>query len=379
MDLTSYFEPFDFKNTTEGTAPLGDYGLGPSISSFSKPTDENILKNTQAVILGVPVHNGVRQKEQACSPDRIRNVLYKLASFETNIRIVDLGNMKPSKSKKGTLLALRDVVEHLRQLNIVVVVLGGSQELTIGICEAFNNDRFFWLSAIDAVFDIRKGKETIDSSGYLTKLFLKARNIFQFSLIGYQQHLTGKQLADKTKDFGSHLRLGELRSDMKQAELLLRNSNVLSFDMGALKYNEAPGTSKKNPNGLYGEEACQLAHYAGLSHRLEVFGLFEMLPEKDDYITPALAAEIIWYFLKGVSNRHKTNMVTAYKVEIEGLDQPIVFRHDRELDRWWFDVQALSGEVIKIACLEEEYKQAAANEIPERWLQFIQKMDNLSK
>lgn len=380
MNLTDYFDPVDFSRINEESAPLGKYGLGPYVEKFSGTINLKSLLKTDIALLGIPESNGKRQKKGSSSPDIIRKSLYRLAAFEGKLRITDLGNLKPAKSHKGTILALRDIVEYLNELNIVTVVLGGSQELTIGICEAYRNERFFWLSAVDAVFDVKTGTETFSSKNYLTRLFRMFPHLFQFSLIGYQQHLTGEQLLNKTSDFGNHLRLGELRDNINQAELLLRNSNVLSFDMGALKYTEAPSTSARNPNGLRGEEACQLAHYAGLSPRLSVFGLFETVAENNkDGLTPAVAAEITWYFLKGVSARKQCFTKTAYKVEIEDLDQPVVFRHERELNRWWFDVQGINGETIEIACSEEEYRLAAANEIPERWLRFLQKMDRLSK
>ncbi len=380
MNLNDYFDPVDFIHLSDENSPLGKYALGNAVEVPNNAVSLKSLMKTNVVILGVPETNGVRQKKGASSPDRIRRALYRLSSFEGNLKVIDLGNLKPAKSSKGTLLALRDIIEYLNELNIVTVVLGGTQELTLGICEAYKNEPFFWLSTIDAALDVKKGTETFSSKNYLTRLFRKFPQLFQFSLIGYQQHLTGELLLQRTSSIGSHLRLGALRDNIKQAELLLRNTNVLSFDLGAIKYNEAPATSSRNPNGLYGEEACQLAHYAGLSPRLSVFGLFEIIIENDkDGLTTALAAEIIWYFLKGISARKQSVLRTAYKVEIEGMEHPIVFRHERELNRWWFDVQAITGETIEIACSEEEYRQAAANEIPERWLRFIQKMDTLSK
>jgi arginase family enzyme len=329
--------------------------------------------------LGVPVDNGKRQKKGSTSPDSIRKVLYHLADFENKLKFIDLGNLKASKSHKGTLLAIRDITEYLNQLNIIVIVLGGSQELTIGISEAFSGKRFFWLSSIDAVLDVKKGTELFNSKNYLTQLFRKVPNLFQFSLIGYQQQLVSENLLHKIGDNSNYLRLGELRDDIKQAELLLRNTNVLTFDIRAIKHSEIPDTKETNPNGLRGEEACKLAHYAGLSPNLKVFGLFEKEPDSNCLITSALAAEIIWYFLKGVSDRKPIEIKTVYKVEIEGLEQPVIFRHEWELNRWWFDVKSISGEVMEIACSEEEYKKAASNEIPERWLRYLQKMDNLPK
>lgn len=379
MDLSDYFDPVDFPVLIKGKYLPEKLTLGNYIIESNKAIHHSDLRNINAAIVGVPVHNGRHQKNGSSSPDLIRTELYSLASFESKLKIVDFGNLKPSKSLRGTLLALRDIVEYLRKLNITVVIIGGSQDLTSGICKAFESEKFFWLSAIDSVYDgYAKGKSN-RSDNFLSSVFKNHPDIFQFSLIGFQQHLTGEEFAEKTKGWGSHLRLGELRADIKQAEVLLRNSHVVSFDLSALKHHDAPAASIKNPNGLYGEEACQLAQYAGLSQKTEVFGIFELNPLKTDFITPAIAAEIIWYFLKGVSNRSVNNIETSYKVEIEGMDAPIVFRHDWEFDRWWFDVQAVTGEIIKIACSENDYHQAAANEIPERWLHFIQKLDSMSK
>ena len=380
MNLTDYFDPVDFSQLNEENAPLGNYRLGMQIEKISGPVNQKSLIKTDLALLGIPEINGKRQKKGYTSTDTIRSSLYKLAAIEGKLKIIDFGNLKAAKSHKGTLLAIRDIIEYLKELNIVTVVIGGSQELTLGMCEAYRNKKYFWLSAIDAVLDIKKGTETFNSKNYLTRLFSQFPNLFQFSLIGYQQHLTGERLINKTNDFGNHLRLGEMRDNFQRAELLLRNSNVLSFDMGALKSTEAPETTAKNPNGLRADEACQLAHYAGLSPRLSAFGLFETAADiSENGLTSALAAEIIWYFFKGVSARQLSINRTTYKVEIENLDHPVVFRHEKELDRWWFDVQGINGEIVEIACSEEEYRQAAANEIPERWIRFLQKMDRLSK
>jgi len=181
------------------------------------------------------------------------------------------------------------------------------------------------------------------------------------------------------------LRLGVLRTNFLVAEPLMRNTDVLSFDMGALKFTEAPGTPQQNPNGLRGEEACQLARYAGTSDRIKVFGLFETTPENDRQgTTVKLAAEIIWYFLEGCVIRkreagfNKENKI-VYKVEIDEMDQPLVFFHEQETNRWWFEINSVAGETAHFACSEEDYKVASSNEIPGKWLDYIQKMDGLSK
>jgi arginase family enzyme len=376
MNLADYFEPVDFSRFTDGN-PLGKYALGPVIEKSSERISDDAFQKLDAVILGVPVENGKPQKKGTSAPDKIRNELYRLAALAPNLNIADLGNLKPATSPKGTYLALRDVVEYLRELKVVAIILGGSQDLTLGIAEAFKNDRFFWLSVVDAVLDVKKGTETFDSTNYLTRLFKNLPNLFHFSLIGYQNHLVGEKLIHKTNGISEHLRLGQLRDDISQTEFLLRNSDVLSFDMGSIKYTEAPSSRQKNPNGLRGEEACQLARYAGLSPQLGTFGLFETGNEHP--ISASLAAEITWYFLEGLLHRKPWGERTVYKAEIDGLDHPVVFLHEPESGRWWFKVKSVSGEVCEIACSEEEYRKASENEIPGRWLKFIQEMDDLSK
>jgi len=379
MALHDYFEPVDFSKFTTQTNPLGKFALGVAMEKMNKKYAGENPAAPDVALVGVPVENGVPKKNS--NPDAIRSALYRLAAFNKNLKIADLGNLKPATSFKGTLLALRDVVEYLREMNVVTVVIGGTQELTAGICEAWKNDRFFWLTTVDATLDIKKGTETFDSTNYLTRIFKRLPNLFHFNLIGYQTHLIGEKLIDRTSGIGEHLRLGQLRDDFTKAELLLRNTDVLSCDMSALKCADAPAALQKNPNGLRSDEACQLARYAGLSPDLSVFGLFNIIENKNSAkaITVHLAAEIIWYFIEGVSARRTPGERTVYKVEVDGLEHPVVFRHEKETDRWWFEVQSVSGESLEVACTAYDYRKAAANEIPGRWLTFIQKMDGLSK
>jgi arginase family enzyme len=380
MNLPDYFEPVDFTAIAAGTNPLGKYSLGPEIEkNTQKFAQTNLLANIDVAIIGVPVENGEPKKNG--TPDKIRKALYKLAAFNNHVKIADLGNLKPAKSAKGTLLALRDMVEYLREMDIISVVLGGSQDLTTGICEAFKNERFFWLASVDSILDVKKGTETFNSTNYLTRVFKNLPNLFHFSLIGYQNHLVGEKLISQTRGIGENLRLGQLRDDITNAEHLLRNANVLSFDMGAIKCTDAPSTPQKNPNGLRSDEACQLARYAGLSNKLSVFGLFNMLEniKAETCTTINLGAEIIWYFLEGLTGRTGRGEKTVYKVAIDGLEHPVIFRHEEETNLWWFEAQSISGETLEVACTQKDYQEAAGNEIPGRWLKFVQKMDELLK
>ena len=56
-----------------------------------------------------------------------------------------------------------------------------------------------------------------------------------------------------------------------------------------------------------------------------------------------------------------------------------MFYHHTETNRWWLEIQLLTGEKIYVACSEREYRQASNNDIPELWLKYVQKTDDLSK
>lgn len=384
MDVRQYFNALDFTLFSE-KGNRWKYALGNAVNKTTEKVSASNLHKLDIAIIGVPVEKGVYVGKQTNVPNVIRRELYQLAGFQTKLNIADFGNLKAAKTQKAVMLALRDVVEYLNELGIVTVVLGGSQELSFGISQAFKNQRFFTLSCIDSMLDVKRGTESFNASNFLSRIFKTHANLFQFSLLAYQSHLVPVHLFDKVSGVNEHCRLGLLRDDISLSEPLLRNTDFLSFDISAVKHSEAPGTHTVNPNGLRSEEACQLAKYAGLSDKLSVFGLFgiDLLKDKDE-VTAKLSAQIIWYLLEGqahkpVGEANNTKNRIKYKVELKDIEQPLVFLQCPETSRWWMEVQSVHGEKVLIACSENEYRQASGNEIPELWLKYVQKIDEFSK
>jgi len=385
MDVRHYFDAVIFLKFSE-TNPSGwKYSLGEAIEKHTKRLKVEKIQKLDLVIFGVPFDSRTPGKETTEAPDIIRNDLYYLAKPEQDLKIADFGNLKPSVNSKGIYKALRDIVEYFNEINVPVIIIGGSQDLNYGICEAFNTNKLFTYSTIDATLDIKKGREQFSSKNYLTKIFSGNPQIFQFSLIGYQGHKIAKEYFLKTRGINNHVRLGQLRDDITVAEPILRNSDVLSFDIGAIKYSDAPSRNCMNPNGLRSEEACQLAKYAGMSERLKVFGLYDTDPEKDENnITIKLSAQIIWYFIDGFTNRKnlKTSLDenrVVYQVDVKGVSNPLVFYKNNITGQWWMELQSFKNEKIVIGCTEEEYIQASNNDIPQMWLKYIQKIDEILK
>jgi len=257
----------------------------------------------------------------------------------------------------------------------------GNVELLKKIGEKEN----FSVSTVDAFLDVKQGKEPFNSANYLSRIFMNQPGLFQFNLIGFQGHYLVPENLNKIKSVSNHVRLGNLRDDITLLEPVLRNTDFLSFDINSIKSSEAPGSMRINPNGLRSEEACQLAKYAGLSDRLKVFGLFDVFTENDNNnLTVKLASQLIWYFLEGYLNRDNENPDTnenniIYQVEVDSVDQPIIFFRNIITNRWWMQIETTDKIKLHFACSEKEYEQASNNEIPEIWFNYIQKIDSLLK
>ena len=385
MDIRHYFDAVDFSNYSESGRSNWRYSIGASIEKKSSSLTTQNIKNLDVVIIGAPFDSRNNSTGSSDTPDKIRKELYQLSKPENKISIADLGNLKPASSLKGNYHAVRDIVEYFNEFEIVTIILGGSQDLSTGVCEAFNSNQLFSYATIDAFLDIKKGRDSFNSTNYLSRVFNSQSNLFQFSLIGFQRHYIAPEYFSKTKGINHNIRLGKLRDNITLVEPVFRNSDVLSFDIGAIKYSEAPGNDSFSPNGLRSEEACQLAKYAGLSSRLKVFGLFEFNLKNDrNNLTTKLAAQIIWYFIEGITDREsklpgENDQYIMYQVEVKNIDNPLVFYKNSVSGRWWMKIYSRNKKPYYFGCTEDEYIQASNNEIPELWLNYIQKLDILLK
>jgi arginase family enzyme len=329
-------------------------------------------EKTRVAILGIPESRLSRLEGLESAPDIIREQLYQLTSVPDVSLIADVGNVRPGNTPADTYAAVRMVIESLASRGIQVLVLGGSQDLTLPLLEGLKKEEPT-LTVVDDRPDYQSDQEFGTDENFLEKLKPDTR----LRLLGTQAYFSP---LDKTDDLrrryrGMLLPLGDLRENIRESEPMLREADVISFDFGALKAHEAPGQQRLSPNGLYGEEACQLAWYAGMSTRLNITGIFGYSPSLDRQRWGAMmAAQMAWYFLKGASRQKEEEPQAEasdflhYMVPVEGLDEPIVFLKHPVTGRWWMEVNPKKNEEVRIACSENDYLLARKNEIPERWI-----------
>jgi arginase family enzyme len=381
MDLNYYFEPVALEKPEEPVV-FSNAMFGRNIYINTPSTPINEISNYQIAIIGIPEETRTPNKGTTHAPDKIREKLYSLYKINDKLKIIDLGNLKSSSSVSDTYYGVRDVLLELLNNQVIAVVLGGSKDLTYGIFMAFEQlKNRINLVTIDSRIDA--GNDDNFAEEYLQEIW-KSSKLFRFTNLGYQQYLVNPQMIEKTDTMGFEaIRLGVLRNNITIAEPILRDAQIVSFDISSVRQCDAPGTLFSSPNGFYAEESCQLARYAGLSDKVSCFGIYEVNPEKDkNNQTAHLAAQMIWYFIEGFSQRKietPSSTNNDYKVFIikhEDMEHEMTFYKSQITNRWWMEVPDIkTGKAFLIACSQEEYQQASNHDIPELWWRTFQRIN----
>ena len=307
-----------------------------------------------------------------------------------NVNIVDLGNIRQGHSVEDTYFAVSQVVGELVRKKVIPIIIGGSQDLTYANYMAYESiGQLVNIVSVDPLFDLGKEEEPLNSRSYLSKIIMHQPNfLFNFTNLGYQTHFTEYESVDLMKNLLFDVyRLGIVKSNIADAEPIVRNADILSFDISSVKASDAPGNGNAGPNGFSGDEACRIARYAGMSDKLSSIGFYEVNPIFDQQqVTSQLVAQMIWYFVEGLANRKNDLPVSGsldfarYIVKNEGQDEEIIFLKSKITDRWWIDL-AYGRDPNKqfdrhyfVPCTKDDYELAKKDEIPDRWWQFYQKL-----
>ena len=388
--MQEFFTPLD---TSEfiGADRYAASSYGKIVNSYMQGGNFPSLENIQLAILGVEEdRQAINNEGCGLAADYVRENFYKLFQGDYAAKIVDLGNIKKGNTIEDSYFALTDVLTQLLKKNIIPIVIGGSQDLTYCNYLAYQKmEQTINIVAVDSSFDIGEGDKTLDSQSYLSKIILHKPNIlFNFSNIGYQTYFVEQNSIELMKKlfFDTH-RLGQVRKKMEDVEPIVRNADVLSFDISAIRQSDAPGNGNASPNGFYGEEACRITRYAGMSDKLSSIGFYEINPAFDtNKQTAHIVAQMIWYFIDGFYNRKQDYPIvdkseyTKYRVSIKDHEHEIVFYKSNKSDRWWMDVPYPVNHQLKferhhmVPCSYSDYETACSDEMPDSWWQTYQKL-----
>jgi len=387
--MIDFFEPIDDK-IVQFSDQANRSLLGNCINKYSVKEEFPDIHVAQLAIIGVGEdRNALGNQGCAMAPDFVRKYLYRLYKGANNVRIVDLGNVKTGHAVKDTYVVLSQIVATLLEERVLPVIIGGGQDLTYANYLAYEDlGQIINLVSVDNSFDLGKEEALLDSSSFLSHIIMHQPNfLFNYANIGYQTYFVEQ---DAIKLMGNlyfdAFRLGNVQADMEEVEPVVRNADVLSIDVSAIRQSDAPGNANATPNGFYGEELCRIVRYAGMSDKLSSIGFYEMNPLYDNQEqTLHLVAQAIWYFIDGYSFRKKdipskeSDDYVRYRVAIQGDEEEVVFLKSKKSDRWWMEVPYQSS-LTKydrhhwVPCSYKDYQMACNEEVPDKWWQAYQKL-----
>ncbi len=385
MDLTILFSPLD---EALYSAKYPNNSVFKSIKVYSEKMPD--YKSAHVAIFGVREERGT-QNNTGCAqgPDEIRKKLYHLKKGTGAYNIVDLGNLNPGIDLDETYVRVSEVCRMLLENNVLPVILGGTQDIDYGQYRGYEEmEKLVNFLNIDAFLDLEDGKDNSPSRQHIHKMLLHEPNyLLSYTHLAHQSYLIDPlSIAILEKLYFEAYRVGHLRSNLAEMEPAIRNADLLSFDVTAIKSADAPGNANAQPFGLTGEEACQICWYAGLNEKLSSIGIYEYNPEKDDERkkTASVIATMIWYFLEGFYHRKnetnfRSNDFLKYVVSMSVEPEIITFYKSKLTEKWWMEVgQHQSGSKYPrntmVPCSYNDYQTATKGEIPERYISSLAKL-----
>lgn len=348
------------------------------------------LEDVKIAIIGVGEERGFTEnKGCAAGPEAVREALYQLKSFPLNTTVADLGNIPDGRTYNDTQVALSEVVDDLLRQGIIPIIIGGDQSLAYGQFKGYQKqEQMVNLTLVDERFSLHegKGKDHVYREDYLFRILThRPAYLFNFVALAYQGYFVYEEHVELLKKMHfEYLRAGKIREDHREMEPYIRDTDMLVFNIGALRSADAPGYALSTPNGLFADEACQLMWYAGVSDKVNSVGIYDFNPLYDEREqTAQVVAQMIWYFIFGFSQRKADYPITddrdfnKFIVTLEDREEDITFLKSKKSDRWWLLIpkgKAKNKRRVLVSCTYRDYQQTLDGEIPERLVKALNRL-----
>jgi arginase family enzyme len=313
---------------------------------------------------------------------------YQLIKHRNDIQLIDLGNIVSGNNISDTYFALKQTIATLLKQKVLCLIIGASEDFIYQQYAAYEETHFNMNVFIaDARVALKYNDDNELQSGYLSRIIAHPKNyLFNIAHIGHQSYFVEPESYDAFENMNfDMLRLGLFRNKIQDIEPFCRNADMMAINMSAIKAADAHGQNSPSANGFTGEEACQLARYAGMSDDLKSFGIYNVNPTHDlNNLTSQLSAQMLWYFIDGYNNRKSeypnkdSNDFMVYYTSIQST-YDITFYKNKMSDRWWMEVPYPKNRIeqegsFMVPCNYSDYEIALTDEIPDRWIKAFQKL-----
>ena len=358
MDYSLLFNP-----VTLSSLDLTDRALDPqqlaSYVMFYNPEAPVDLQEAQIAIVGVPEsRNSYRNGSCSLAPDEIRRQFYQLYPWQTQVRIIDMGNLILGKTIEDTYEVLSDVIADMLENKVIPIILGGGNDLAFANYRAYEKlEKVVNIVAVDSCFDLGAENQPIRSDAYLNKMVLQQPNfLLNYANIGYQCYMNSPESIKLMEDlFFETYRVGTMRVNIEEVEPIVRNADMVSLDISAVRRPDAPG--EYDPTLDYNNQTSQL-----IGH-------------------------IIWYFVEGYLHRQQDNQFKnrqnyrQYSIAVSGALDEMVFYCSRKTERWWVEVPIISKnkdlvQKYYLPCSKRDYKLACDDKVSDRWWKAYNKLNH---
>jgi arginase family enzyme len=368
LNISDFLEPVNIHEISHDEG-YKEGQIGKSINIFAEEFPD--LDDAHIVIIGCGEQRGSGLIHgQSKAPDIIRRHFYSLYYWHQDIRIADAGNIRTGSLYTDSYAALKTVTAELINDGKTVVILGGSHDLSLSQYHAYaENKKSIEVSCIDALIDLNLESPFRHENFLMEMLTGEPNFVRHYNHMGFQSYFVHPRILetmDKLR-FDCY-RVGSVKENIDEMEPVIRNSNMVSFDITAIASAYAPATTL-TPNGLNGEEACVLMRYAGMSPNTNSIGIYGYDVQHDkDELTAKQISHMLWYILDGRSRgfreaaldeKESFNEYHTAFAEVE-----TTFLQSKKTGRWWMQLPDKKF----IACSYKDYLLASSNEIPERWL-----------
>jgi formiminoglutamase len=371
--IIDFLEPINIYELSNDEG-FKDTQLGRHIDVFEEELPD--ITNADIVIVGCGETRGTGANyNHTVSPNAIRAEFYSLYHWHKEVNVVDFGNVKTGASLQDTYAALKAVVSELIERKKKVVILGGSHDLTLAQYGAYGSlGKIIEAAVVDSRIDLNIDS-VLPADNFLMELLCGSPNyVKHYSHIGFQSYMVHPHMLETIdKLHFDCFRVGKVKENIEEMEPVLRNANMLSFDIAAIQNAHAPA-NRITPNGFTGEEACTLMQYAGLSNNISSIGLYGYIPKDDVHqLTAKQASHMLWYVMDGVyKSKQEAELDNANEFNefhLAFADVQTSFLQSKRTGRWWMQLP----DSKYIACSQSDYIIAASNDIPERWMRAIER------
>ena len=365
--LTEFLEPVN-RSVLSNDESYREGQIGSFINLFEHEYPD--LEEASVVFVGCNDQRGSGSLKRCTASEEIRREFYRLYYWHSDLKIADIGDVKTGKSITDTYAALKVVIRELIAEGKVVIVLGGSHDLTLAQYEAFAAEQqLIDAVGIDAIIDINLDAPFRSENFLMEMLTAEPNYMKHYNHIGFQSYfIHPKMLETMDKLRFDCFRVGNVKENIEEMEPVIRNCQLLSFDISAIANAFAPA-NLISPNGLNGEEACTLMQFAGMSTNIRSAGIYGYEPEKDKKnLTAKQISHMLWYFIDGKARGKREASIqekdsfNEYHTAFGELET--TFMQSKKTGRWWMQLPDKQF----IACSYKDYLLASSNEIPERWL-----------